>query len=556
MDKRSLAQVLLDLNLVSAEKLQEMENLQRTMPARALEVLLLEYNVLTEAELVKAKEILYQMSQTDLREVEIAQGLVSIIPEKLARRHVLFPLYVQDGLHLAMANPRNILALDEVRMVTGQTIIPCLAAPSQIFEFIERYYRSGQQSAHQVVQLIEADVRPGADYEVPLAIEVEQAPVIRLLNHILDRALQNRASDIHIEPGRDETVVRYRIDGVLFVMERFPETVHPPLLSRLKIMANLDITQHFTPQDGSISYVYNQKTCDLRVSIMPTIYGEKAVIRILHQQSQVLSLTEIGFSSEDLSHYLHLLQQSHGIILVTGPTGSGKSTTLSSSIKTLISPTINISTVEDPVEYKMDQVNQIQVNEKTGLTFARALRSLLRQDPDVLMIGEIRDEETANIAIRAALTGHLVLSTLHTNDAVGTISRLRNMDIPAYLIASSLVGVVAQRLLRRICPECREQVAITSEEEKALLYKGKTLPDQAFRGSGCAKCNGTGYHGRIGVFELLAIDEEISEYINNHLPAAVFYQYQQSRGQTLWKDAERKVANGLTSVSEVIRVIT
>ena len=557
MDKRSLAQVLLDLRLISVAKLEEIRNLQKTRPTSCLEALLLESKLVTEEELLKAQEVVYGMAALDLRAVQLDQRLSSVIPEKLARRHLLLPLHDgEDGLHIAIGNPRNILALDELRMLTGKMVTPHFAAPTQILDIIEQYYRPSNHSAQQVVQLIEAETGLRGDEPVQEAVELDQAPVIRLLDHIINEALQSRASDIHIEPGRAELIVRYRIDGVLFIVHKFPPKVHPPLISRLKIMANLDITQHFTPQDGSISYYHTQNLHDLRLSIMPTIYGEKAVIRILQQYSQLFSLEEIGFAREDLWQFNNLLKSSHGMILVTGPTGSGKSTTLSSSIKTLISPTINISTVEDPVEYKIDQVNQTQVNEKTGMTFARALRSLLRQDPDVLMIGEIRDEETANIAIRAALTGHLVLSSLHTNDAVSTISRLQNMDIPNYLIASSLIGVVAQRLVRRICPDCREERELALEEERLLQYRGQIVPERVFRGQGCPKCHGTGYYGRVGIFEIIIIDEEMREHIINHSPLSTLYQCQKARGQSLWNDALKKVQEGLTTPGEILRVIS
>ncbi|AZR73575.1 hypothetical protein BBF96_09340 [Anoxybacter fermentans] len=556
MDERSLIEILVDLKLISLEKLREIEKLHQNMPEKSFETLLIESTAITELDLIKAKEILYQVPWIDLSKVEIDPELVLMIPEKLARRHLLLPLESrEDGFHIAIANPHNILALDEVHIITGKTVIPHLAIPSQIIESIEHFYRLDRHSAHQMIQQLEEEVMVSGEEEILEWEEVDQAPIIRLVNHIIYQALQNRASDIHIEPTRDETRVRYRIDGVLSTLHTFPRKVHPPLISRLKIMASLDISQHFNPQDGSISYIYGQRKINLRISIIPTIYGEKAVLRILNRDSQILSLEELGFLKEDLQIYKELLKKKYGIILVTGPTGSGKSTTLSSSVKFLASPAINISTVEDPVEYKIDLVNQIQVNEKTGLTFAKALRSLLRQDPDVLMIGEIRDEETANIAIRAALTGHLVLSSLHTNDAVSTITRLSNMGIPAYLIASTLIGAVAQRLVRRICPDCREEVKISEEEKRFFQAKVKAVPDRAFIGKGCSKCNYTGYYGRVGVFEILIIDEKIREKITNQISYDWLYNYYLANGKTLLQDGLIKVREGLTTVNEILRVI-
>lgn len=552
LEKRSLGEILLELELVSPEKLQELEQLRKSSSEKSLDKLLLDSNTLTELELIKAKGVCYQTPWVDLRDVEIDRALITLIPEKLARRYTLFPLENrEDGLYIATADPRNILAFDEVQMLSGKVVIPRLALPSQILELIERFYQLEHQTTHQVIQQLQDEAVSSGVESVPEWTEQDQAPLIRLMDYIIRQALQNRASDIHIEPIRDGTQVRYRIDGVLFLSQKLPQKVHPPLLSRLKIISGLDISQHFVPQDGGLTYSYGSRLTDLRISMIPTIYGEKAVIRILNPDAQIRSLEEIGFMEEDLKQYQYLLQHNHGMILITGPTGSGKSTTLSSSIKSMVSPTINISSVEDPVEYKIDMVNQIQVNEKTGLTFARALRSLLRQDPDVLMIGEIRDEETANIAVRAALTGHLVLSSLHTNDAVSTVSRLSNMNLPPYLISSSLIGVVAQRLVRRICPECRKELEITAKEQESLHYIGIRIPQRSFQGQGCPKCNHTGYYGRIGIFELLVIDEHHRELIQHH---ADLKQYHLKKN--LCEDAMQKVELGLTTVSELIRVVT
>ncbi len=558
MDKRSFADILIELGLILSKDLEEIEELQTRNTDKSLDDLLLELNLITELDLIRAKAIFYQVPWVDLHELEIDSHLIALIPEKLARRHLLIPLEIQEnGIHIAITNPKNVLALDEVQMISGLVVIPNLAMSSQIIEKIEHYYHVDLHLANQMIQQLEEETTEIIDDQTSEALmhsEVNQAPIIRLVNHLIYQALQTRASDIHIEPSRDKTRVRYRIDGVLAVINKLPCKIHPPLLSRLKIMSNLDISQHFTPQDGSIAYQYGSRDVDLRLSIIPTIYGEKAVIRILNQNSQILSLTDLGFLTEDLNLYMNLLQKNYGIILITGPTGSGKSTTLSSSIKTLSSPSINISTVEDPVEYKIDQINQIQVNEKTGLTFARALRSLLRQDPDVLMIGEIRDEETANIAIRAALTGHLVFSSLHTNNAVSTISRLTNMKIPLYLISSSLLGVVAQRLVRRICPDCR--IRADEELQRLSLYSEKrTLPPTAFKGRGCPKCNHTGYLGRIGIFEILTLDNHNGEAVIDQLPENRRNWYHLFQGKDLMKDAFLKIEKGLTTVNEVLRVI-
>ncbi|MCK4259806.1 MAG: type II/IV secretion system protein [Halanaerobiales bacterium] len=556
MDKRSLAEILLDLNLITSKELLEIESQKKNNPGKSLEVLLLELKILTELELVKAKAILHQIPWVDLQEVKINPQVISLIPEKIACRHICLPLEVQEGeLYIAIANPYNIFAFDEVQMLTGKMVIPRLAMPSQILEFIEHYYHMDHHVTHQVIQQLEEEVKQSVEEEESELMQIDQAPIIRLANHIIHQGIQNRASDIHIEPSREETQVRYRIDGVLSVFQKLSRKLHPPLLSRFKIMANLDISQRFLPQDGSISYMFGQTLIDLRISIIQTIYGEKIVLRILNQNTQIISLEELGFWGDDLEIYKNLLNHNHGIILITGPTGSGKSTTLSSSIKTIISHGINISTVEDPVEYRINQVNQIQVNEKTGLTFSKALRSLLRQDPDVLMIGEIRDEETANIAIRAALTGHLVLSSLHTNDAISTITRLSNMNIPEYLISSSLIGVVAQRLVRRICPECIEETSITKNERIFLQFKKIKEPEKLFIGKGCSKCNQSGYYGRIGIFEILRIDDDLRTKIAKNPYIDILYQHQYLKSKTLIDDAMHKVKQGLITMNEIIRVI-
>lgn len=549
--RKSLAGVLLDLQLITPDILQEMEHLQNSTSTKSLEAILVESNMISELDLAKAKEVLYQIPWIDLREVQVDPQITVMIPEKLARRHQLIPLEdKEDGLYIAIANPRNILALDEVQMLVGKKVIPRIAMSSQISERIEQSYRLDQHSTSQMIQQFEEEAMFSEDDVTMVGDGTDEAPVIRLVNSILHQALQNRASDIHIEPTRDETQVRFRIDGVLFPLHTFPPKVHPPFLSRLKIISGLDISQHFIPQDGCITYTYHQRKIDLRISIIPTIYGEKAVLRILHHDTQILSLEELGLLGEDLHAYHRLLEHSHGMILITGPTGSGKSTTLSSSINSLVSPAINISTVEDPVEYKLDHVNQIQVNDKTGLTFARSLRALLRQDPDVLMIGEIRDEETAHIAIRAALTGHLVLSSLHTNDAASTMTRLHNMGIPSYLIASSLIGVIAQRLVRRICPECIEEVDSSQVNWTRIPSKAVHLPKRAFHGRGCLRCNHTGYYGRVGIFEYLLIDDNIRERLHGNVDTKQYLPQ-----KSMLQDGLDKVDLGYTTLHEVLRVI-
>ena len=557
MGKKSLLGILSkNMGLLTPDKVIEIKMIEDKFPDRKIDNIIMEVTTLTETDLIRAKEILYKIPGVNLDEISFDSRLISLVPEKLARHYLFLPIEEkEDGLHIAIADPENIIALDEIQIVTGKTIIPHLAMPSQLNEFIEKLYRLDYDTTHQMIQQLEEEVIGTEEEDDLYKDEANEAPIIGLVNRIIGQALQNRASDIHIEPTRGESRVRYRTDGVLSTQHRLPRKVHPPLISRLKIISDLDIAQRFIPQDGSITYTYRQKKIDLRISIVPTIFGEKVVLRILNSNSQRLTLKELGLRGKDLKLYKKILNKSHGILLVTGPTGSGKSTTLSSSIEHLLSSTINISTVEDPVEYKIPGINQLQVNTKTGLTFAKALRALLRQDPDILMIGEIRDEETANIAIRAALTGHLVLSSLHTNDAVSTIMRLKNMDIQPHLLASTLIGVVAQRLVRKICPTCRQKTEISHEERIFFNLQGVEEPHTVYVGKGCSKCNFTGYYGRVGIFEILNIDRDISQKIGEKFSSQLLYNIQKQKNSSLIKDSLLKVEKGITTMAEVLRVI-
>ncbi|UCD58949.1 MAG: type II/IV secretion system protein, partial [Candidatus Hydrogenedentota bacterium] len=381
-----------------------------------------------------------------------------------------------------------------------------------------------------------------------------QSPVIKFVNYLISNAIHEGASDIHIEPKDKFTKIRYRIDGVLFEMKRAPLKMHPAIVSRIKIMANLDISERRLPQDGKISVIVGGREVDLRVSTLPTNHGEKVVIRILDSQSIIRGLEELGMETDIMTAFGSQVALPHGILLVTGPTGSGKSTTLYSSLCQMDGNKLNISTVEDPVEYQLEFCNQVQVSEKIGLTFASALRSLLRQDPDVIMIGEIRDNETARIAVQAALTGHLVLSTLHTNDAASSVTRLVNIGIEPYLIAASLNAVLAQRLVRKICPKCK-QIYQIPEHMRKYAQKAGVSPQKLFHGTGCDDCRGSGYIGRVGIYELLIVEETFRDMINkdssvNNMRRA----FQKSGGATLFDDGIKKVKQGLTTIEEVLRV--
>jgi len=381
-----------------------------------------------------------------------------------------------------------------------------------------------------------------------------ESPVIKFVNYVLSNALHEGASDIHIEPKENFTKIRYRIDGVLFDTMQSPAKMHPAMVSRLKIMANLDISERRVPQDGKIAVIMGGRGVDLRVSVLPTTHGEKVVIRLLDSKSILLGLDKSGMEPRILEAFSQQIELPHGILLVTGPTGSGKSTTLYSALAQMDSQTLNVSTVEDPVEYNLEFCNQVQVNEKAGLTFAASLRSLLRQDPDIIMIGEIRDSETARIAVQAALTGHLVLSTLHTNDAPSSVSRLVNIGVEPYLIAASLNGILAQRLVRKICSNCKETCS-TPENLRKYLDIAQIDPNSLTRGKGCEQCRNSGYVGRAGIFELLTVDEKFREIINTDSSVnSMRRAFVESGWPTLFEDGLIKVKNGITTIEEVLRV--
>ncbi|HET6370998.1 MAG TPA: ATPase, T2SS/T4P/T4SS family, partial [Nitrospiria bacterium] len=465
---------------------------------------------------------------------------LALIPEALARKYLALPVRM-EGRHLlvAMAEPTNLDALGDLGFSCGIRITPRLASPAALRRAIDRYYplrekegsRTGEEL--QVAAIGDEEEEEGGDRGI-------LAPVVRLANWILERAVSARASDIHIEPAREEFRIRFRIDGLLREEMRLPKWIQRPLVSRIKIMARLDISERRHPQDGAVRLRVEDREVDLRVSLLPTQFGEKAVLRILDTSRSVVGLSQVGFSGEMLSILTKQLRRPSGMILVTGPTGSGKTTTLYSMIQEIRSVTRNIVTVEDPIEYTIDEVNQTQVNAEIGLTFGACLRAILRQDPNVILIGEIRDLETAEIACRAALTGHLVLSTLHTNDAPSALTRLVDLGVPRYLVASVVVAVLAQRLVRQICPSCRKG------EEESLDHR---------RGDGCERCNREGFLGRVGIFELLSMTPPVQELLMAGAPSDALRTAAISGGMaTLREDGFRKAQSGVTTRAEILRV--
>ncbi len=516
---------------------------------------------LTEEQIAQLKAEAAELAYVDVHQYQIDPKALELIPEPVARKHLLLPLYrLGHALTVAMVDPWNAVAIDEVRLCTKLPVIqPVLGAPSAIRKAIDRHY------SHKVVE--EASAQPpmttpvaertarvperrqtGAVVSAPATSDV---PVAKLVDALFAEALESKASDIHLEPEEERVRVRYRIDGVLQEVKMFPMDLHEAIASRIKLMAKLDITEHRLPQDGHLSMSIENRLIDLRISTYPTVFGENLVIRLLDHGSLSLDLDELGFAPDVLKQFVALVNHPHGMVLVTGPTGSGKTTTLYAALAMINSITKNIMTIEDPVEYRLPLIRQTQLNPKAGVTFATGLRSLLRQDPDVIMVGEIRDRDTAEIAIHAALTGHLVLSTLHTNDAVGAIARLLDMGVEPYLMSSTLLGVVAQRLVRRICTHCQE-----GRRPEAEIHQRYPDLEVLYRGRGCRFCRETGFAGRVGVFELFGVDEQAKTLIASRRPSDELTRYALACGmRSMRADGMLKVQQGLISLDELDRVV-
>jgi general secretion pathway protein E len=496
------------------------------------------------------------LDRIDLREVDPA--LISRLPIQYAKRFACLPLGENgEVLRVAVADPRATQIVDDLRALYGRRVHPVVVPAAAILEAINLAYDSARGTAEAVMGDIEAGELDAVAHELEEPHDLldadDEAPIIRLVNSLLFQAVKDRASDIHIEPFEREVSVRFRIDGLLYDILKPPRRYHPTIVARIKIMAGLDIAEKRLPQDGRLRFRAAGRDIDVRVSIVPTQFGERAVLRLLDRTGALLTLEQLGLGGPNLVQIEKLIQRSHGILLVTGPTGSGKTTTLYAALARLNSSLRNIITIEDPIEYQLHGVGQIQVNPKIDLTFANGLRSILRQDPDIIMVGEIRDGETAEIAIQAALTGHLVFSTLHTNDSFGALSRLIDMGIEPFLVSSSLVGVMAQRLVRRVCPSCRVQsLADDADASEIGLRPGTRI---FVPGPGCEACKETGYRGRTGIHELLVLDDAIRALVMQRSDAAAVRRHATGHGMpTLREDGAAKVAAGETTVEEVLRV--
>jgi type IV pilus assembly protein PilB len=544
--RKRLGDLLLENGLITEEQLEEalFEQKKSGLP---LGTLLTQKGIISEQQLIEAIEFQLGVPHVNLENFVIEKEIIDLVPEELARRYKVIPLKKRGNrLTLAMADPLDYFAIDDIRMTVGMPIDPVIATRSSLDQAIEKYY-GFQHSLTEVLKDISGDEMTEDQ------VRSDDAPIVRMVNQMIEQAVDERASDIHIDCQRTELVVRFRIDGALYRQMQLPKHLQSVLTARIKIMANLNIAERRLPQDGRIQMMVRGRMIDLRVATLPTIYGEKIVLRLLDKQNAFLQIEQLGLSEKNRQMFMDMIQSPHGIVLVTGPTGSGKSSTLYAALQYLNSEEKNLITIEDPVEYQLDGINQVQVNPSVGLTFATGLRSILREDPNIIMIGEIRDRETVEIAFRAALTGHLVLSTLHTNDAPSTITRLIDMGIEPYLIASALRGVVAQRLVRKICPQCREAYS-PFPHETAMLEKNGFSVATLWRGRGCRVCHQTGYRGRLAIHEVLPFDSQIRNLVREIQPAEVYREWAERQGYgNMLLDGVSKAVQGLTTLDEVLR---
>jgi general secretion pathway protein E len=553
MSKESLEEILVRTGLVDADQMEEVSQIAGQSDKK-LEELLVEDGLISHQDLVRALSIHLKVPLIDLKRHNISPEVLKLVPEELARKYKVLPLdVIGKSLALVMADTTDIATIGDIAAVTKMRIEPMMGFPEEINEAIERNYGAGSEGAAEVTVLEappeEEEVKPEQ-----LLSEEAQAPAIRTLNRLILQAIRGRASDIHIEPQEDRILVRYRIDGVLMEKTTLNRRIQDALTSRLKIMANMNIAERRRPQDGQYAVNVDGKHIDIRIACANTVYGEKMVLRILKKSASLLKLTDLGFLSGTLEKYQQLLKLPFGMILLGGPTGSGKTTTLYASINQLNSIDRNIMTIEDPVEYHLKGINQFQVNPKAEATFANSLRAFMRLDPDIILVGEIRDTETVKIAIQAALTGHLVFSSVHANDAVGILFRLQDLGAESYLICSALAGTISQRIVRRVCPHCRESYQPAAEELAAYKEVMGELPNQFYHGTGCNICGGTGFLGQCGIFELMTLSEKVKQmFLANATASQIHAQAIKEGMEPLKHDAMLKVKEGITTIPEVLR---
>ena len=557
-EKKRLGDMLIDARVITDEQLGEALAKGRENGKKIGENLI-EMGFTTEVEIAKALSSQLQIELVDVSSFSIPDDVLNLVSDSVLRKHVMIP-YEFDKMnpnvvHIAMADPMDMLALDDFAIITNLQPEASVATPREIMLALDKYYGDSEamKAAQEYAKEREGVAARNAEEDEAANQDINNSPIVLLVNSIIEQAARLRASDIHIEALESKVRVRYRIDGALYEKASYAVSLLPAIIARLKIVGGMDISEKRKPQDGRITLIIDRREYDIRVSILPTVFGEKCVMRLAQKQALTRDKSELGFSPDELKAFDHILQNPNGILLVTGPTGSGKSTTLYTALSELNREDVNIITVEDPVEANIDGINQVQTNVKAELTFASALRSILRQDPDIIMIGEIRDGETAGIAVQASITGHLVVSTLHTNSAAGTISRLEDMGIESYLLADSLIGIIAQRLVRRLCPSCKKEHMLT-DEEKELMEIPKYKEVKVYEPCGCEACERTGYKGRIGIYEIMTVTPKLKSMIARNVSADELKEAAMAEGMhTLRQSAAIKVLEGVTSVNEMIR---
>ena len=566
MAARKLGQILVDLGFITDDHLEMLVEEQAQNPGQMIGQVAQEMGLITDEQLIQALGEQFGMKTIDIDGVTPPADAREVVSDAMAQLYRVIPLQLKDGvLTVACCDPQNLSMQDELRRFLGLEVRVTVATEAQVLKAIDKHFNSDTESIESLIKGLEEDDELKAASEVlggdgPIAIGdinelVDSAPVRKLLNMVLLLAIKDHASDIHFEPFEDEFRIRIKADGVLYEMVPPPRHLAFAITTRIKVMANLNISERRMPQDGRIELTIGGHPVDLRVSVMPTLFGESVVCRVLDRSVVSLDLQNVGMPANLLADFREVMERPNGIILVTGPTGSGKTTTLYSALSELNSPSEKIVTTEDPVEYDIDGIIQIPINHEIGVTFASALRAILRQDPDKILVGEIRDLETAEIAVQASLTGHTVFSTLHTNDAPSTVTRMKDMGVPTFLITATVEAILAQRLVRRICPECREE---TEPSEEMLLElridPAKVKGKKVYRGAGCSTCSNTGYKGRIGLFELMIMDDELREMINEDCNTDELRDRAQSKGMKLLRDIGiRYMFEGLTTMDEIVR---
>lgn len=552
--RKKLGELLIEAGCVTQEQVEKALEMQKETGLKLGEILIKE-NYVSEEQILKVIQFQLGIEYIDIRKVYIDEETVKMIPEETCRKYCVIPIEVLNGeLVIAMNDPLNYYAIDDIKLCIPLPVKPVISSEPDIINAIEKFF--GKQTAERAVQEFEKeyvfnDVKTD---ELEHSKEIDNAPIVKYVNTIIENSIRNNASDIHIEPEDDDIRVRIRVDGILSEIMSSPLNMLNAILTRIKVMADMNVAEKRVPQDGRIAFKIDGKNIDLRVSTIPTKYGEKVVMRVLDKTNFLLSKTNLGLTPHNMKIFDRLVEKPYGIILVTGPTGSGKTSTLYTILSEVNDIKKNIITLEDPIEYNLKGVNQVQLNPKAGLTFASGLRSILRQDPDIVMVGEIRDAETAEIAIRAALTGHLVLSTLHTNDAPGSISRLTDMNIEPFLVSSSLIGVIAQRLVRKICPNCRTQYT-PDDRELHILGMDDEKELKLYKGAGCRLCSNSGYKGRTAIFEIMEVTKELRLLIDARTPTDLLRDQAVKEGMTVLKEScKQMVIEGKTTVDELVRI--